>query len=78
MVWYFLGPKSPKKFVDLNIAIFQSLITLIQKTGGSLSTVMKAEIWTVIGQFQDQAIVSVEPFQEIGLELGALWEPAED
>ena len=34
--------------------------------------------WTVIGQFQDQAIVSVEPFQEIGLELGALWEPAED
>jgi Uma2 family endonuclease len=34
--------------------------------------------WTVIGQFQDEAIVSVEPFQEIGLELGALWEPAED
>ena len=34
--------------------------------------------WTVVGQFQEQAIVSVEPFQEIGLELGALWEPAED
>jgi Uma2 family endonuclease len=34
--------------------------------------------WTVIGQFEDQAIVSVEPFQEIGLELGALWESAED
>jgi Uma2 family endonuclease len=34
--------------------------------------------WTVIGQFQDQAIVSAEPFQEIGLELGALWEPAEE
>lgn len=34
--------------------------------------------WTVIGQFQEQAIVSVEPFQEIGLELGPLWEPAKD
>ena len=34
--------------------------------------------WTVIGQFQEQAIVSVEPFQEIGLELGALWEPVEE
>ena len=34
--------------------------------------------WTVMGQFQDQAIVSVEPFQEIGLELGALWETTED
>jgi Uma2 family endonuclease len=29
--------------------------------------------WTVIGQFQEQEIVSVEPFQEIALELGALW-----
>jgi Uma2 family endonuclease len=28
--------------------------------------------WTVIGQFQEQAIVSIEPFQKIGLELGAL------
>jgi Uma2 family endonuclease len=35
--------------------------------------------WTVIGQFQEQEIVSVEPFQEIALELGALWmETAED
>ncbi len=34
--------------------------------------------WTVMGQFQDQAIVSVQPFQEIGLELDALWEPTED
>jgi len=34
--------------------------------------------WTVIGQFQEQQIVSVEPFQEIGLELGALWENTED
>ena len=35
--------------------------------------------WTVIGQFQEQEIVSVEPFQEIALELAALWmEPADD
>ncbi len=35
--------------------------------------------WTVVGLFQEQDIVSVEPFQEIALELGALWmEPAED
>ena len=29
--------------------------------------------WTVIGLFQEQDAVSVEPFQEIALELGALW-----
>ena len=35
--------------------------------------------WTVIGLFQEQEIVSVEPFQDIALELGALWmEPAEE
>ena len=35
--------------------------------------------WTVVGLFQEQDIVSVEPFQDIALELGALWmEPAED
>jgi Uma2 family endonuclease len=34
--------------------------------------------WTVTGLFQDQEIVSVEPFQDIGLELGALWESATD
>jgi Uma2 family endonuclease len=35
--------------------------------------------WTVIGLFQEQDAVSVEPFTEIALELGALWiEPAED
>jgi Uma2 family endonuclease len=34
--------------------------------------------WTVIGQFQEQAIVSVEPFHEIALELGALWETTAD
>lgn len=34
--------------------------------------------WTVIGLFQEQEIVSVEPFHEIGLELGALWETASD
>jgi hypothetical protein len=27
-----------------------------------------------LGQFRDQAVVSVAPFVEIGLELGALWE----
>ena len=35
--------------------------------------------WTVIGLFQEQDAVSVEPFTEIALELGALWmETAED
>jgi len=34
--------------------------------------------WTVIGQFQEQEVVSVEPFQEIALELGALWETTAD
>ena len=35
--------------------------------------------WTVMGLFQEQEAVSVEPFQEIALELGALWmETAED
>jgi len=35
--------------------------------------------WTVIGLFQEQEVVSVEPFQDIALELGALWmEPAEE
>lgn len=35
--------------------------------------------WTVIGLLQEQERVSVEPFQDIALELGALWmEPAED
>ena len=29
--------------------------------------------WTVIGLFQEQERVSVEPFQDIALELGALW-----
>ncbi len=29
--------------------------------------------WTVIGLFQEQDTVSVEPFQEIALELGGLW-----
>ncbi|MDS4022743.1 MAG: Uma2 family endonuclease [Candidatus Competibacter sp.] len=29
--------------------------------------------WTVIGLFQEQDAVSVEPFTEIALELGALW-----
>ena len=29
--------------------------------------------WTIIGLFQDQDVVSVEPFQEIALELAALW-----
>ena len=32
-----------------------------------------------VEQFQEQEIVSVEPFQEIALELAALWmEPADD
>ena len=39
---------------------------------------LREERWTVIGLFQDEAIVSVEPFADIGLELGALWEPAAD
>lgn len=30
--------------------------------------------WSIIGLFQDEALVSVEPFQEIVLELGALWQ----
>ena len=35
--------------------------------------------WTVIGLFQEQELASVEPFQDIALELGALWmEPAEE
>jgi len=35
--------------------------------------------WTVMGLFQEQEAVSVEPFQEIALELGALWmEVSED
>ena len=35
--------------------------------------------WTVIGLFQEQDAVSVEPFTEIALELGVLWmETAED
>jgi len=29
--------------------------------------------WTVIGLFQEQDLVSVEPFAEIALELGGLW-----
>lgn len=29
--------------------------------------------WTVIGLFQEQDVVSVEPFTEIALELGGLW-----
>ena len=35
--------------------------------------------WTVIGLFQEQELASVEPFQDIALELGALWmETAEE
>lgn len=34
--------------------------------------------WTVIGQFQEQEVVSVEPFRDIALELGALWETTAD
>lgn len=34
--------------------------------------------WTVIGLFQEQEMVSVEPFQDIALELGALWMEVED
>jgi hypothetical protein len=29
--------------------------------------------WTVIGLFQEQELVTVEPFAEIALELGGLW-----
>ena len=37
------------------------------------------ERWTVIGLFQEQDAVSVEPFTEIALELGGLWvETTED
>ena len=30
--------------------------------------------WVALGEFRDQAVVSVAPFADIGLELGALWE----
>ena len=34
--------------------------------------------WTVIGLFQEQDIVTVEPFTAIALELGGLWTEVED
>ena len=34
--------------------------------------------WTVIGLFQEQDAVTVEPFTAIALELGALWAEVED
>ncbi|MDS4070150.1 MAG: Uma2 family endonuclease, partial [Candidatus Competibacter sp.] len=34
--------------------------------------------WTVIGLFQEQDSVTVEPFTEIALELGGLWADLED
>jgi len=34
--------------------------------------------WTVIGLFQEQDLVTVEPFAEIALELGGLWADLED
>ena len=33
--------------------------------------------WTVIGRFQEQDVVTVEPFQEIALELGGQWAEVE-
>ena len=30
--------------------------------------------WMSLGQFRDQAVISVAPFADIGLELGGLWE----
>jgi Uma2 family endonuclease len=34
--------------------------------------------WTVIGLFQEQDAVTVEPFTAVALELGALWAEVED
>ena len=56
-----------------------SYLWLVDPVARTLETfTLREGQWTVIGLFQDQEIVSVEPFQEIGLELGALWEPAAD
>lgn len=34
---------------------------------------LRDERWTIIGLFQEQDVVSVEPFQDIALELSGLW-----
>jgi Uma2 family endonuclease len=34
--------------------------------------------WTVIGLFQEQDLVTVEPFTAVALELGGLWAEVED
>lgn len=39
---------------------------------------LREERWTVIGLFQEQDAVSVEPFTDIALELGALWTDLEE